>query len=336
MTFRVVLDACVLLPYQLCDLLLRLAESEMYEPLWSDEILAEVERNLVSKFDRTSAQASRRVGHMRKAFPFSAVEGYRDLTPTMTNHPKDRHVLAAAVRGGAALIVTANLKDFPSSALDRYGIEAVHPDDFLQDQLDLDADRTLQCLTEQRAAYTRPALSHNEFYRSLKVTVPVFANAAVSAEAARLDPNTPLPLEIVSGDEAMRAFFPDGDPTPETPLGTAFYWWKALLDIDQYEAALQNLSADPNDWGDYRSVFDRLAGWSMMQYVDYCADAADTIAYIKFMPDTGHAMRAFGLAPLSRAMILTLVKCPDGWWRVWGLSENYYPSANRIMHGTDT
>ncbi len=88
MPFRVVLDACVLLPYQLCDLFLRLAESDMYEPPWSDDILNEVERNLVAKFAKTPAQASRRVGQMRENFPVSAVDGYRDLIPTMTNHPK--------------------------------------------------------------------------------------------------------------------------------------------------------------------------------------------------------------------------------------------------------
>lgn len=306
----------------------------MYEPLWSDAILDEVERNLVSKFEQSAAKAGRRVGHMRGAFPFSAVEGYSGLMPAMTNDPKDRHVLAVAVRAGAALIVTANSKDFPASALSEYGIEAIHPDDFLRDLLDLDPDRTVKCLAEQRAAYTRPALSFNEFYRSLKVTVPAFADEAAAAEAARFDPESPLPLEIVPGDDAMRAFFPDGEPTPEAPLGAAFLWWKALLDIDRYEAALENLSANPDDWGDYRAIFAMLNGWAMMQYVDYCADAPDLIAYVKFMPDPGHAMRAFGPAPLPHVKVLTLVQCRDGLWRAWGLSENHYPTAERVLRST--
>ncbi|MEU3472781.1 PIN domain-containing protein [Rhodococcus sp. NPDC006774] len=335
MSFRVVLDACVLLPYQLCDLFLRLAESDMYEPLWSDDILNEVERNLVAKFAKTPAQASRRVGQMRENFPVSAVDGYRDLIPTMTNHPKDRHVLAAAVRGGAALIVTANLTDFRPDALRRYDIEAIHPDDFLQDQLDLDPARTLRCLVEQRDAYTRPTFSVNEFYSSLAKTVPMFAAEAARAEAAHIDPDAPLPLEIVSGEDAMLAFFPDGNPTPATPLGAAFLWWQALLNIDDYMAVLESLSSNPQDWGDYRAIADTLQGWSIMQYVETCTDAPDSIAYIKFMPDSGHPMRAFGAVPLTRVQVLTVEKCPDGYWRVWGLSENYFPSAARVLYGTE-
>ena len=76
---RVLLDACVLLPYQLADLLLRLADAEMYEPLWSEEILSEVERNLIAKFDVAPTKAARRLSHMRSAFPNAAVEGYEDL-----------------------------------------------------------------------------------------------------------------------------------------------------------------------------------------------------------------------------------------------------------------
>lgn len=112
MPFRVVLDACVLIPYQLSDLLLRLAEAEMFLPLWSDKIMAEVNQNLPLKLGVTPHRAQRRIDHMTTAFPLAAVGGHTDLIPAMTNDPRDRHVLAAAVRGNADLIVTANLKDF--------------------------------------------------------------------------------------------------------------------------------------------------------------------------------------------------------------------------------
>jgi predicted nucleic acid-binding protein len=195
---RVLLDACVLLPYQLADLLLRLADAEMYEPLWSEDVLAEVERNLIEKFDITTERASRRIGRMRSAFPNALVECYENLIPAMTTHPKDRHVAAAAVRGGAALIVTANLRDFPSESLSQYDIAAIHPDDFLQDQLDLSREVTITCLAEQRKAYTRPPLAFAEFYLRLRKTVPDFTDLAVAAEAAAWGPNEPMPLEIVS------------------------------------------------------------------------------------------------------------------------------------------
>ncbi len=178
MAFPALLDSCVLLPYQLCDLLLRLAEAELYRPLWSAQILGEVERNLVESFNRTPHQAQRRVQQMQRAFPLACVAGYEDLIPAMTNDRKDRHILAAAVRAGAAVIVTANLKDFPPESLAPYAIEALHPDEFLRDQLDLDPVRTLSCLTEQRAAYTRPNLTMTEFYATLSVTVPVFSAQA--------------------------------------------------------------------------------------------------------------------------------------------------------------
>lgn len=56
------LDACVLLPYQLADLLLRLADAELYEPLWSDAILDEVERNLIAKFNVSPEKAAEAFG----------------------------------------------------------------------------------------------------------------------------------------------------------------------------------------------------------------------------------------------------------------------------------
>ena len=74
---------------------------------------------------------------MTRSFPGADVTGYESMIGGMTNDPKDRHVLAAAVRADAEAIVTFNLKDFPEAALEPYGITPIHPDDFLLDQLDL-------------------------------------------------------------------------------------------------------------------------------------------------------------------------------------------------------
>ena len=63
-----------------------------------------------------------------------------------------------------------------------------------------------------------------------------------------------------------------------------------------------------------------------------CPDDA-TIAYVRFMPNADHAMKAFGEAPLERVHILTMVLCPDGLWRAWGLSENYFPTAAEVKPG---
>jgi len=153
--FPVLLDTNVLFGGYLCDTLLRLAEAETFRPLWSEDILDELARNLVIRGLRAD-QVHRRIDQMRRAFPDALVEGYEPLIDSMTCDPKDRHVLAAAVRANAELLVTFNLADFPSVSTDPYDIAAVHPDEFLLDQLDLYPGHTLRALQAQSAAYTHP------------------------------------------------------------------------------------------------------------------------------------------------------------------------------------
>ncbi len=85
-------------------------------------------------------------------FPDCWVEGYEQLIPAMNNHPKDRHVLAAAVRTGAQTIVTFDTKDFPVEALSPWNIEVQTPDEFLVHQFYLDEATVLAKLEEQAAA----------------------------------------------------------------------------------------------------------------------------------------------------------------------------------------
>ncbi len=87
------LDACVLVPMPLADTLLRLAEpSAVFEPRWSEDILAEVSRALIRRFAKAPAKARYREAAMRGFFPNAMVEGYGPLIGQMRNHPKDRHV----------------------------------------------------------------------------------------------------------------------------------------------------------------------------------------------------------------------------------------------------
>jgi predicted nucleic acid-binding protein len=175
MAFPALLDACVLIPIKLTDLLLRLAEADTYRLLWSQDVLDEVERNL-PKVGIAPDKARTRVQQMRDTFPDALVTGYEALIPAMTNHEKDRHVLAAAVRADAAVIVTANIKDFSPPALEPYDINAVHPDDFLLDQLDLYPAQTMRCIREQVAACRNPAITVDQLLGTLDRTVPQFAN----------------------------------------------------------------------------------------------------------------------------------------------------------------
>ena len=97
------------------------------------------------------------------------VTGYESLIPSLTlPDPDDRHVLAAAIRCGADLIVTFNLNDFPRHALEPYGIEAQHPDDFLMHQLDFAPDVVCAAAKRQRQSLKRPPMSVDEYLASLE------------------------------------------------------------------------------------------------------------------------------------------------------------------------
>lgn len=98
----------------------------------------------------------RRIARMRMAFPDAEVAGYEGLIDAMTCDLKDRHVLAAAVRGDAEVLVTFNIRDFPRYSTDPYDLALLTPDDFLLDQLDLHPEITGQVLEEQVAAYKAP------------------------------------------------------------------------------------------------------------------------------------------------------------------------------------
>lgn len=155
MAFPALLDTSALFPSYLCDTLLRLAEAGLYQPLWSAEILDELRRNLM-RVGIDPLGVERRLDCMRDAFREAEVAGYQDLVGVMANHPKDRHVLAASVRAGASLIITFNVSDFPPAALRPYEVEAVTPDAFLLDQLDLAPDLVIEVLQQQVGDHRRP------------------------------------------------------------------------------------------------------------------------------------------------------------------------------------
>ena len=178
MAFSAVLDANVLYPFSLRDSLLRLAELELYTPLWSARILEEMTRNLV-EHRITEEQAARIEAAMRGAFEEAEVDAAEidRLEPAMTNDEKDRHVLAAAVAADSELIVTFDLDDFPPEACDPVGVEAIHPDEFLLDLYDLDPEAAWAAL-EQQAADLHPPWKLDELLGALtKAGVPRFADA---------------------------------------------------------------------------------------------------------------------------------------------------------------
>jgi predicted nucleic acid-binding protein len=147
-----VLDTCILAPMPLCDTLLRLAEDPAcYIPKWSHDILREL-RSTLQRMGYTPAQAGRRITAMESAFEDANVTGYERLAASMTNDPKDRHVLAAAVRSGAHAIITHNVRHFPPASVKPYHIDVLTPDDFLVHQFHLNSELLVEKLAAQAAA----------------------------------------------------------------------------------------------------------------------------------------------------------------------------------------
>jgi predicted nucleic acid-binding protein len=178
MAFPAFLDTCTLFGAYLCDTLLRLAEAEAFRPLWSPHVLAELDRNLRER-GLSGKQVARRISEMRRVFPDAEVTGYEPLIASMTCDEKDRHVLAAAIRARAEVLVTFNLGDFPEESTSAYDVEVVHTDNFLLDQLDLYPGLVMAALQRQANSYKRPETHLPDFLVRLAAAgVPRFAAEA--------------------------------------------------------------------------------------------------------------------------------------------------------------
>jgi predicted nucleic acid-binding protein len=176
--FPAVLDACVLVGAAVRDTLLRLFQERLFLARWTDEIMEETVRTL-QKLGKTQTQTNHLVGQLRTHFPDAWVEpGYRELIPAMTNDPKDRHVLAAAVSVPCEVIVTYNLKDFPENSLRPFGITAKHPDEFLIDLYHLDREIVVHQLHKQGEDMRNP--------RTIAQTLHYFETTSMCPRFAQL------------------------------------------------------------------------------------------------------------------------------------------------------
>lgn len=158
--FTVVYDACVLYPAPLRDFLMWLGLSGRFRARWSAQIHDEWKRNLlINRPDLSMEQLNRTSDLMDHAIPDGLVDGYQDLIEGLQLPDRDdRHVLAAAIRCGASVIVTFNQKDFPAEMLKTFGIEAQHPDVFIGDLLDLDAGSVVTAAQRQRSTLKKPPI----------------------------------------------------------------------------------------------------------------------------------------------------------------------------------
>lgn len=178
MAFLAVADACALYPFHLRDTLLRLAERELYDVRWSAEILNEMSGNLIENHAMSAGDAHRLIDTMQTYFPEAMVPAgtIEHLIPVMTNDEKDRHVLAAAQASGAEAVITSNLKHFPESSTAPLGIDAIHPDDFLQTLFAIEPALVNLVLEEQAADLIDPPFTVEEVLEVLHRDAPGFVH----------------------------------------------------------------------------------------------------------------------------------------------------------------
>jgi hypothetical protein len=163
------LDACVLYPAALRDLLMHLALEDLFRPKWTEAIHDEWIRSLLlNRPDLDWRRLNRTRRLMNRAVPDATVEGYeRWIEQVGLPDPQDRHVVAAAIEGGVESIVTFNVKHFPKSVLSTYGIEAEQPDSFVGRLLSFDEAAVCAAVKRQRENLGNPRTSVEHFLSTL-------------------------------------------------------------------------------------------------------------------------------------------------------------------------
>jgi predicted nucleic acid-binding protein len=187
--YTAILDACVLYPVTIANILMELAWQGLYAAKWTKEIDQEWVNALKrDRPDLSDEKIRYRLDNMHRAIPDweIPISRYKKLIPIIHLPDKnDRHVLAAAITGHADCIVTKNTKDFPVSAVEQYGVEILHPDDFVLLQITLDSIQSLTAIKHLRGRMRKPKLSANEFIESLE-TVELVRTADYLRQAHEL------------------------------------------------------------------------------------------------------------------------------------------------------
>jgi hypothetical protein len=166
--FTALLDACVLYPQTLRDVLISLARTDLFRARWSAQINEEWTRARLSKHPEHAAQIAYTLEQLNKAVEDWEVTGYEPLIGGIElPDPDDRHVVAAIV-GRSDVIVTLNLPHFPADALAPYDIDVQHPDEFIVHQFGVDKARALGALKAMRARCKKPAMTADEFLAHLE------------------------------------------------------------------------------------------------------------------------------------------------------------------------
>jgi predicted nucleic acid-binding protein len=160
------LDANAMVPVALADTILRAAEAGLFAPMRSSRVFAEAKEAIRRIHpDLAPSRIESRFRAMDLSFPDACVSGWEPLVGRIDlPDPDDRHVVAAAWLGNADAIVTADTGDFPTDALEPFGLHAVRPDDFLLDLFDLAPDLVHAIIATQAADASQPPLDVEERY----------------------------------------------------------------------------------------------------------------------------------------------------------------------------
>lgn len=160
---------------------MHLAITDLFNARWTDKIHDEWIRNVLKdRPDLKAEQLQRTRELMDRAVRDPKVHNYEDLIPALKNLPdaNDAHVIAAAIKSKSDAIITYNVKDFPAEVLEKYSIEVIHPDDFIQYQIDLNFAVVCRAIKILRSSLDNPPISVDEYLETLrKLSLPQTAQA---------------------------------------------------------------------------------------------------------------------------------------------------------------
>lgn len=167
--YTVLLDANVLYPAPMRDILMELSQSSLFNARWTAEIHEEWIRSLLKNEPQRNREDLERTRELMDQHADDClVTDYQQLTPSLDLPDKnDRHVLAAAIVGRCNAIITQNLKDFPAESLRPYGIETQHPDQFIYNQLTMAPGLVCSSLKRIRKRLKNPPYSTDEYLNTL-------------------------------------------------------------------------------------------------------------------------------------------------------------------------
>jgi predicted nucleic acid-binding protein len=170
MAFIVVYDANAMYGNTLRDLLIRIGRAGLVQAKGTEDILGEALGNLArNRPDITQKKLARLRELINGAIRDCLITGYESLIEGLKlPDPRDRLVLAAAIKAGAQVIVTANLKDFPAELLAPWNIEAKSPDDFVLDQISIDDRTVFACIQAIADARNHPPESMDDVLGQLE------------------------------------------------------------------------------------------------------------------------------------------------------------------------